>query len=127
MKQSKALKSALLACGFALSGAALADSHMPSAEMLAYTCAGCHGPNGVSTGPAIPSLAGISTEYFNEAMEEYAEGTRPSTIMTRVAKGYSKEESALMAEYFAKQKFKSAEQEYDDQLAAKGQKLHDKY
>ena len=125
MKQSKTLKAALLACGFALSGAVFADT--PSAEMLANTCAGCHGTYGVSTGPATPTLAGISTEYFTEAMEEYEEGTRPSTIMTRIAKGYSKEEFDLMAGYFAEQKFKAGMQEYDDKLAAKGQKLHDKY
>lgn len=125
MKQSKTLKSALLACGFALSGAVFAAT--PSAEMLAYTCAGCHGPNGVSQGPATPSLAGISTEYFTEAMAEYKEGTRPSTIMTRIAKGYSEEESKLMADYFAKQEFMSGKQEFDPELAKKGQKLHDKY
>ena len=125
MKQSKTLKAALLACGFALSGAEFADT--PSAEMLANTCAGCHGTSGVSTGPATPTLAGISTEYFTEAMEEYKEGTRPSTIMTRIAKGYSKEEFSLMAGYFSEQKFKAGMQEYDDKLAAKGQKLHDKY
>lgn len=125
MKQSKTLKSALLACGFALSGAVFAGS--PSAEMLAYTCAGCHGPNGVSAGPATPSLAGISTEYFTEAMAEYKEGTRPSTIMTRIAKGYSEEEAKLMAGYFSSQKFVPAMQGSDADLAKKGQKLHDKY
>lgn len=125
MKQSKTLKSVLLACGFALSGAVFADT--PSAEMLANTCAGCHGTYGVSNGPATPSLAGISTEYFTEAMEEYKEGIRPSTIMSRIAKGYSKEEASLMAGYFSKQKFVPAMQESDSKLVKQGQKLHDKY
>ncbi|MCG8122535.1 MAG: cytochrome c4, partial [Candidatus Thiodiazotropha taylori] len=31
-----------------------------SASMLANTCAGCHGTNGASIGPASPSIGGIS-------------------------------------------------------------------
>jgi sulfide dehydrogenase cytochrome subunit len=125
MKQSKTLTAALLACGFALSGSVFAGT--PSAEMLSYTCAGCHGGGGVSEGPAIPSLAGMSTEYFTEAMQEYKNGERPATIMGRIAKGYSEEESKLMAGYFAKQKFVAAKQSSDAGLAKKGAKLHDKY
>lgn len=125
MKQSKTLQTALLACGFALSGAVFAGT--PSAEMLSYTCAGCHGTGGISSGPATPSLAGISTEYFTDAMKEYKEGTRPSTIMTRIAKGYTEEESSLMAGYFSKQKFVAAKQASDASMVKKGAKLHDKY
>ena len=125
MKQSKTLTAALLACGFALSGSVSADT--PSAEMLSFTCAGCHGTGGISNGPATPSLAGISTEYFGDAMKEYKEGERPATIMTRIAKGYSEEEIELMAGYFSKQKFVAGKQASDAALAKKGAKLHDKY
>ncbi len=125
MKQSKTLGAALLACGFALTGSAFAGS--PSAEMLSYTCAGCHGEGGNSNGPAIPSLAGVSTEYFTDAMKEYKEGERAATIMTRIAKGYSEDEVTLMAGYFAKQKFAPGEQSSDAKLVKKGAKLHDKY
>ena len=76
----------------------------PSASMLADTCAGCHGPDGSSMGPAIPNIAGMSAEYFNTVMKEYADDDRYSTIMGRIARGYTKEEIALMADYFAGQK-----------------------
>ncbi len=125
MKQSNTLITALLACGFALSGSVFAGT--PSAEMLSYTCAGCHGTGGVSVGPASPSLAGISAEYFTDTMNEYKEGSRPATIMTRIAKGYTEEETKLMAGYFAKLKFVPAVQSSDAKLAKKGAKLHDKY
>jgi sulfide dehydrogenase cytochrome subunit len=41
------------------------------ATMLANTCAGCHGPDGASGGPATPTIAGLSTEYFVEVMNGY--------------------------------------------------------
>ena len=125
MKQKRALAAALAACGLALAGTVSADT--PSAEMLAYTCAGCHGTNGNSGGPATPTIAGASKEYIVEAMQEYKSGERPSTIMTRIAKGYSEEEFKLMAGYFSKQQFVAGNQTADAEKAKKGAKLHDKY
>ena len=98
-----------------------------SAEMLASTCEGCHGDNGVSNGPATPSIAGMSAYYFAEAMAEFAEEDTVTTIMTRIAKGYSEEEIRAMAEYFAKQKPESAKQETQTVLAMKGANLHEEY
>lgn len=99
-----------------------------STEMLANTCAGCHGPDGASTGPATPSIGGISTDYFIEQMEGFKNDEVPSTIMGRIAKGYSSEEFEQMAEYFSAKKFVAAKgQESDADLAEKGAKLHDKY
>ncbi len=99
-----------------------------SASMLANTCAGCHGTNGASQGPATPTIAGLSPEYFEEVMEGFKSGEIPSTIMGRIAKGYTKEEIKAMAEYFAKLPFVRAKgQKFDAKLAAKGKKLHDKY
>lgn len=125
MKQKRALAAALMACGLALGGTVSAGT--PSAEMLAYTCAGCHGTNGNSAGPATPTIAGASSEYIMEAMQEYKSAERPSTIMTRIAKGYSEEEFKLMADFFAKQSFVAGNQTVDAGKAAKGAKLHDKY
>ncbi len=98
-----------------------------SASMLANTCNGCHGPSGASVGPASPTIAGISEEYFVETMKGFASGEIPSTIMGRIAKGYSDEEIEAMAKHFAKQKFVPAKQSADEKLAKKGAKLHDKY
>lgn len=98
-----------------------------SASMLANTCNGCHGPNGDSAGPATPTIAGASVDYFTEQMQGFAKGEIPSTIMGRIAKGYSDDEIEKMADYFSKQKFIPAKQEADPKLAKKGAKLHDKY
>ncbi len=109
----------------ALAGTAQAAT--PSGEMLANTCAGCHGTHGNSHGPGTPTIAGLSEDYLIEAMEEYKEGERPSTVMGRIARGYSDEEIRAMAKYLAQQKFRPAKQSYDKKMAAKGAKLHKKY
>jgi sulfide dehydrogenase cytochrome subunit len=95
--------------------------------MLGNSCAGCHGTNGVSYGPAAPTIAGFSAEYTIEAMKEYKSDERASTIMGRIARGYSDDEIKAMAEFFAKQKFMAADQKIDTALVGKGKKLHDKY
>ncbi len=97
------------------------------AQVMANTCAGCHGPDGSSRGPAAPTIAGMSPEIFIDAMKDYREGKRPGTIMPRIAKGYTDEQIKLMAEYFAKQPFMRFAQPHDAQLAAKGAKLHERY
>lgn len=107
--------------------ASQAQSEVPSAEMLANTCVGCHGAQGNSAGPAIPSIAGMGAEYFVQSMEEFQSGERPNSIMTRIAKGYSDEEIAAMSTYFAEQVYEPATQESDDAMASNGAKLHDKY
>ncbi|RUM94214.1 MAG: cytochrome c4 [Thiothrix sp.] len=99
-----------------------------SAQMLTNTCFGCHGPDGASSGPATPTIAGISTDYFIEVMTGYASGDVPSTIMGRIAKGYNEEEIELMAGVFSELPFVNApDQKFDEKLAKKGAKLHDKY
>ncbi len=104
-----------------------ASAGTPSAIMLANTCAGCHGTRGSSVGPASPTIAGISYDYFIETMEAYQSGERPSTIMTRIAMGYNEKEIELMAGYFSKQSFVRLPQEHDGNAARRGKKLHKKY
>jgi len=124
--QLEKLGQAILFSALALtSSAALADGHRSS--LLSYTCAGCHGFNGVSTGPATPSIAGMNDEGFIEAMKAYKTDERPSTIMGRIAKGYSDEEIEGMAKFFKAQKFVPAVQTADAKKAAAGKKLHDSY
>ena len=98
----------------------------PSASMLADTCAGCHGTDGASMGPAIPNIAGVSAEYFNTVMKEYQEDDRASTIMGRIARGYTTEQIALMADLYAGKKPVSTNQKLDAAKVAAGSKLYKK-
>ena len=111
------------------SGLLLGSGHLsaaPTATMLADTCAGCHGTDGSSMGPAIPNIAGLSAEYFNTVMQEYAEDERYSTIMGRIARGYTKEEIASMADHFAGLQYKSTNQKLDAAKVAAGGELYQK-
>lgn len=98
-----------------------------SARMLAETCAGCHGTDGASVGPASPTIGGMNAEYFVEIMEGFRDDSIYSTVMGRIAKGYSDEEIAAMAGFFAGRPYVPARQEFDAKLADKGAKLHDKF
>jgi len=124
MKKTMSLGAALLVSGLAFSGASFAGD--ASAEMLAYTCAGCHGTGGASMGPATPSLAGMSEPYFKDVMISYKEGSRASTIMERIAKGYDEADFDKMAKFFAAQKRHTADQKAGP-MADKGSKIHEKY
>jgi len=125
MKLNKKVLTLMVLGGLSVSGSSWAG---PSALMLSNTGAGCHGTDGSSVGPATPFIAGISKEYFIETMESYQDPEgRPATIMGRIAKGYTKEEIALMADYFSTQKMNRLTQEFDPKLAKQGEKLHKKY
>jgi sulfide dehydrogenase cytochrome subunit len=112
----------LLGSGLLLGGAHV--SATPTATMLADTCAGCHGTDGASTGPATPSLAGMSEIYMVDSMKAFKSGERHSTVMGRIAKGYSEEEFKLMASVFAKQPIPVTTQTTDATKVAAGEKLY---
>jgi cytochrome subunit of sulfide dehydrogenase len=113
------------ALALGLSSGAFADG--PTAKMLADTCAGCHGTNGSSVGPASPSIAAMDPVVFVETMQAFQSGDTYSTIMGRIAKGYTEEELEQMGEYFHKQEYVPAKQEFDQAMVDEGAKLHDKY
>lgn len=69
-------------------------------RVLATPCWGCHGPQGNSQG-AIPSVSGLPANLIEAQMQAFKSGERPSTIMNRIAKGYSEAEIKVMAEYIA--------------------------
>ena len=105
--------------------AATAEAAPPSPAMLSNACAGCHGTNGGSAGPVMPSLAGQSKEAIVVALQKFKSGERPSTIMGRLAKGYSDADFAAMGDYFAGQKIYVTQQTLDPKRVAKGASLQE--
>jgi cytochrome subunit of sulfide dehydrogenase len=75
---------------------------MTLARNLAATCANCHGTNGQARGDMRP-LAGMPAERIVASFADYKRGTQPATIMHQIAKGYTDEQVALVAAYFAAQ------------------------
>ena len=116
-----------LAVGGAMTLALPAVAQGPSGAMLGNTCAGCHGTNGSSVGPASPNIAGFTEEYFTQAMVDYKTGARNSTIMGRIARGYSDADIAAMAKFFAKQPLAPKAQMVDEAAAGFGLQLHEVY
>ncbi len=106
-------------------GQALAET--ATGTMLSDTCAGCHGTYGNSQGPAIPSIAAMAPVIFVETMQGYRDDSIYSTVMGRIARGYSDEEIEKMAEYFNQQEFVPARQSFDSSLVDTGASLHERY
>lgn len=90
-----------LALGLA-GGPALAGGFAPP-ELLGQNCAACHGTDGREFHEAMPPLAGMDRSNFIRAMNEFKQGERPAIVMDRIAKAFSDEEIAAMAEFFALQ------------------------
>jgi cytochrome c553 len=94
----------LIACAFAAAPTVHAAEAIASGARLAATCTGCHGTNGATTGTALPALAGQSRETLLTSLKAFKAGTRPATVMTQIAKGYSEEQLAMLAAFFAAQR-----------------------
>ena len=95
--------------------------------MLVNNCMVCHGFQGSSIGPATPSIAGIDQKDFVETMEAYKKDEIPSTIMGRIAKGYTHADFQVMAKYFSKQQFVRYPQEVNMDKAKQGAVLHKEF
>ena len=81
---------------FAQAGAAV--------EAKAQPCAACHGPNGNSTDPQYPKLAGQTARYIYLELKDFKEGRRHDPQMEPMAKNVSAEDMLVLADYYSKQK-----------------------
>jgi cytochrome subunit of sulfide dehydrogenase len=71
---------------------------------LAANCAACHGTNGnPARGSTLAGLAGKPRNELLTALTQFKEGKKPATLMHQLAKGYSDEELAALADYFSRQ------------------------
>jgi len=68
--------------------------------LLSLSCTSCHGTYGISPG-TVPTIYGKSREYIIKTMKKFRNGERESTVMIRIAKGYSDREIFLIANYFS--------------------------
>lgn len=64
-------------------------------------CSRCHGRDGLGRGGVAPRLAGQSRAYLLQAIEAYADGSRPSGFMQPIAASLTDEEREEVARYFA--------------------------
>ena len=72
-------------------------------KVAAAACDACHGPNGNSEIPGIPSLAGQQPLYFVAAVRAYLTGSRNLSTMEPTLRGLSNIDMENMAAYYASQ------------------------
>lgn len=84
----------LSACGPANEAPALEDK---SAARLSAACSGCHMPGG----RAIADLTGLSEVELSQSLLGYKTDEAGTTVMHRLARGYSEDDIAAISAYLA--------------------------
>lgn len=104
-------------------------------------CNGCHGDNGVSQWSDVPTIAGMAEFVHADALfifkdgnrpcaeSEYRQGdtARPATTMCDVAAALGDEEIEIIAAEYAAMPYVKTVQDFDADLAAAGQSIHDEH
>ena len=70
----------------------------------AEPCFACHGPNGNSTNPDYPILAGQSWRYIYIELKDFQEGRRSDAQMSHMAANLSRDDMIALGNFFAAQK-----------------------
>jgi cytochrome c553 len=82
-------------------------------------CAACHGPDGNSTNPQIPSIAGQPKLFIENQLILFREELRKSEQMAPAVKGLKDAEVVKLAEHFSKLPAKGMESGQPDQKLMK--------
>jgi cytochrome c553 len=94
-------------------------------------CAECHGVDGMGSGRAmVPVIAGIPAGHIEEAIYAYVDGARRCIREPRMCEtvaALSELEVTEVAEYYAGLVRGSPQEEFNSDLAAEGEVLHQQY
>ena len=74
---------------------------------LALPCYGCHKNDNNEYNSSIPSLKGITKEYFVKSFYEYKNKIRINYLMQIISQGYSDSEIHELAKYFSNKSSKN--------------------
>ena len=91
--------------------AASAAAHAQDVEKgrkKAETCVACHGPNGNSTLPQFPILAGQTARYLYLQLKDFKEGRRAEPQMDPFLKDLSRDDMFDLSAFFAAQNLRPA-------------------
>ena len=109
-----------LAAGWLVLGTAHAVAQTDAVPPKAAVCAACHGPDGNSTQPIYPNLAGQTSRYMYLQLRDFQEGRRPNELMAPMVAGLSRDEMRALADYYSKQKPKPVNFKIDPEKARLG-------
>ena len=94
-----------LTCALAgASGVAMAGGDAAAGKAKAAMCASCHAPDGNSTVPTFPKLAGQHEVYIVDALKQYRSGARNNAMMKPMVAALTDTDLDNLAAYFASQK-----------------------
>lgn len=83
-------------------------------------CTTCHGPNGNSAAPAVPSIAGQPAAFLENQLVMIREGLRELPAMVPVMRGLSDAQISALAKHFAAQPVSYAPGPAKAELMARG-------
>lgn len=100
----------------------LAAADTAAGQEKAKVCASCHGENGVSSMPGIPSLAGQQDQFIQWQLVFFRSGRRPNPMMAPLVADLSDEDVRNLGAYFHGLPYntKIADGAANADLAAKG-------
>ena len=81
----------------------LAEAAPPTPPPGVASCSGCHATS-KSVETLVPRLVGRSPAEIEAAMQEFRTGQKPASVMDGIAKGFSADEIAAIAAWYAAQK-----------------------
>src|SRR5580693_2653926 len=89
------------ACAVALCTPALAYDADAGRQKAETECAPCHGKDGISEQPTVPSLGGQKNDYVVLALYQFRLGHRPSEVMGPIAKPLTDNDLGNLAKYYS--------------------------
>jgi cytochrome c553 len=83
--------------------AAWAAGDPAAGKAKSATCTACHNPDGNSTNPQYPKLAGQSADYLTKQLMEFKSGARVNAIMVGMVAPLSPQDMQDLAAFYASQ------------------------
>jgi cytochrome c553 len=100
------LLAALVGAALVVSGNAGAAGDAAAGKAKSGICSACHGPDGNSTNPIWPNLAGQHAPYLVKQMKDFKSGARKDPVMAPMAAPLSVQDMENLAAYYSSQKQK---------------------
>ena len=107
-----------------LCAAAISTVGAQEADLPVGLCESCHGPNGASVTPGIPSLAGQNEPYLFESLKELRGERSSSPTMLGILAGRSDGELQRLARHFASRPYFRRTQEVDPARSGRGREAY---
>ena len=103
--------------------ASLSQAGVEEGRAKALVCSACHGVDGNSVNPDIPSIAGQPRQQLVTALFMFREGNRKSEVMAPLAEKLSNADLNDLAAYFNAQKMSAPTRQASAEVVARGREV----